>query len=228
MLNLLSTLVSAFSRFKEGILKLTIHDILPRPVGCAKSARVYMKLLDIFDKYAGEIKNVYRYYSTLGISTMDGVFAMSLSQFKRFVRECRCAKVSQEVTDQIFLMANVERGSDGSVVQDEDNPDRKLTLIEFVEAVVRVGHVQYIDMAELPARVEHLIKAKMLGHAGRLVVNDNIRNVLHDQAIERVFRRCDTKLKKIYSFFAAADKTRIVRFCCADVSHVHSIFSKEL
>mmetsp|Transcript_36944 Transcript_36944/g.95786 ORF Transcript_36944/g.95786 Transcript_36944/m.95786 type:complete len:182 (+) Transcript_36944:375-920(+) len=166
MLNLLSTLVSAFSRFKEGILKLTIHDILPRPVGCAKSARVYMKLLDIFDKYAGEIKNVYRYYSTLGISTMDGVFAMSLSQFKRFVRECRCAKVSQEVTDQIFLMANVERGSDGSVVQvrnclpatqnlcnnyrssaqvfvqDEDNPDRKLTLIEFVEAVVRVGHVQ--------------------------------------------------------------------------------------
>lgn len=48
---------------------------------------------------------------------MDGAFAMTLTQFKRFTRECRCTKVSPELVDQVFYMANIERGSKGEVVQ---------------------------------------------------------------------------------------------------------------
>ena len=91
------------------------------------------------------IVNAFEYYCLISNNQTRNAFSMGELSFQRFLNDCKLfdKKLTSEHCQSIFIAVNVE--SDKKSKESEQNDDKCLMRMEFIEALIRMAIVKYKD-----------------------------------------------------------------------------------
>ena len=203
-------------KLNAGFPRVFLDDILSGK-NMHERAWDLLSVAKVLETHRLHLKLVFRYYLSHGFyKTERRHFAMNLTQFRTFLRDCQCSTQVVNETGLIFKICNMPRDSAGNMTPgaahvlgtnvDEPNPDLEMLLSEFVEGIVRAANVQYPTAKWLHEKVHRFLTANVIPHS-KVFKPDNFRKaVVRNSSVQEVLRTVARPLSDLFERVSMLDK----------------------
>eukprot|EP00002_Diphylleia_rotans_P025726 TRINITY_DN5096_c0_g1_i3.p1 TRINITY_DN5096_c0_g1~~TRINITY_DN5096_c0_g1_i3.p1 ORF type:complete len:747 (+),score=134.69 TRINITY_DN5096_c0_g1_i3:44-2284(+) len=135
---------------KLEIFDVNIDDILD---GFPEKTRYHLQLAvqDHFNRYKVPLREIYEYYSRFGSRSSKGpAQKMTMVQFYKFAKDCHipCGNLALSDVDRCFIRTiTISNGADQ--IMATGKPQRTITYEQFLEALVRLACIKYIEFSSI-------------------------------------------------------------------------------